>query len=84
MTQFPIFYQGGVTQMRFQPGLGRLLAAAADNLISILDVETLGCILKLQVSCELCLYMCNQHYILIGLICLNGKHTSIIKVLINS
>ncbi|KAE9601854.1 putative transcription factor WD40-like family [Lupinus albus] len=41
-------FKGGVTQMRFQPGLGRLLAAAVDNLISILDVETLGCILKLQ------------------------------------
>ncbi|KAL1289458.1 hypothetical protein HN51_057582 [Arachis hypogaea] len=41
-------YKGGVTQMRFQPRLGRLLAAAVDNLISIIDVETLGCTLKLQ------------------------------------
>ncbi|MED6110971.1 hypothetical protein PIB30_047968 [Stylosanthes scabra] len=41
-------FKGGATQMRFQPRLGRLLAAAVDNLISIIDVETLGCTLKLQ------------------------------------
>ncbi|KAK7292087.1 hypothetical protein RIF29_07771 [Crotalaria pallida] len=43
-----VFKGGGVTQMRFQPGLGRLLAAAVDNLVTVLDAETLGCILKLQ------------------------------------
>uniref|UniRef100_A0A0R0JUX7 LisH domain-containing protein n=1 Tax=Glycine max TaxID=3847 RepID=A0A0R0JUX7_SOYBN len=40
--------KGGATQMRFQPGLGRLLAAAVDNSVSIFDVETQGCRLKLQ------------------------------------
>ncbi|XP_061345223.1 transcriptional corepressor LEUNIG-like [Gastrolobium bilobum] len=38
----------GVTQIRFQPYLGKLLAAAVDKLISILDVETPSCRLKLQ------------------------------------
>ncbi|KAK7388758.1 hypothetical protein VNO78_23585 [Psophocarpus tetragonolobus] len=41
-------FKGGAAQMRFQPCLGRLLAAAVDNFISIFDVETLGCRLKLQ------------------------------------
>ncbi|RRT47772.1 hypothetical protein B296_00036653 [Ensete ventricosum] len=33
-------FQGGTTQMRFQPRHGRYLAAAAENTICILDVET--------------------------------------------
>ncbi|XP_047173130.1 transcriptional corepressor LEUNIG-like [Vigna umbellata] len=41
-------FKGGATQMRFQPCLGRLLAAAVDDFVSIFDVETLGCRLKLQ------------------------------------
>lgn len=43
-------FQSGATKMRFQPRLGRILAAAVDNFISILDVETQVCRLKLQVS----------------------------------
>ena len=46
------FFQGGATQMRFQPRAGRLLAVAAENLVSILDVETQVCRLKLQVGCR--------------------------------
>ncbi|KAF5743283.1 Transcriptional corepressor LEUNIG -like protein [Tripterygium wilfordii] len=42
--------KGGTAQMRFQPRLGRYLAAAAENVISILDVETQACRLSLQVS----------------------------------
>ncbi|MCI21709.1 transcriptional corepressor LEUNIG-like, partial [Trifolium medium] len=34
---------GGTTQVRFQPRLGRYLAAAAENIVSILDVETQAC-----------------------------------------
>ncbi|XP_019057600.1 PREDICTED: transcriptional corepressor LEUNIG-like [Tarenaya hassleriana] len=41
-------FKGGATQMRFQPGAGRILAAAADNYVSILDVETQVCRRKLQ------------------------------------
>ncbi|GAB2233493.1 hypothetical protein Drorol1_Dr00002716 [Drosera rotundifolia] len=41
-------FKGGTTQMRFQPRHGRYLAAAAENLISILDVETQACQHKLQ------------------------------------
>ena len=36
--------------MRFQPRLGRYLAAAADNVVSILDVETQACRHSLQVG----------------------------------
>ena len=36
--------------MRFQPRLGRFLAAAADNIVSILDVETQACRNSLQVG----------------------------------
>ncbi|KAK7347449.1 hypothetical protein VNO80_21979 [Phaseolus coccineus] len=43
-------FKGGATQMRFQPCFGRLLAAAVDNFVSIFDVETLGCRLKLQLQ----------------------------------
>jgi len=31
--------QGGTTQVRFQPRFGQLLAAAAENVVSIFDVE---------------------------------------------
>ncbi|EEF48322.1 WD-repeat protein, putative [Ricinus communis] len=41
-------FKGGATQTRFQPHHGRILAAAAENVISILDVETQQCRLKLQ------------------------------------
>ncbi|XP_021911778.1 transcriptional corepressor LEUNIG-like isoform X2 [Carica papaya] len=41
-------FKGGATQIRFQPRLGRIIAAAADNFISILDVETQVCRFKLQ------------------------------------
>ncbi|KAB2618720.1 transcriptional corepressor LEUNIG-like [Pyrus ussuriensis x Pyrus communis] len=41
-------FKGGATQVRFQPRFGRNLAAAADNFVSILDVETQVCRLKLQ------------------------------------
>ncbi|KDP32334.1 hypothetical protein JCGZ_13259 [Jatropha curcas] len=41
-------FKGGATQTRFQPHVGRILAAAAENIISILDVETQVCRLKLQ------------------------------------
>lgn len=36
--------------MRFQPRLGRYLAAAAENVVSILDVDTQSCRHSLKVS----------------------------------
>lgn len=36
-------FKGGINQVRFQPRLGRYLAAAAENVVSILDVETQAC-----------------------------------------
>jgi WD40 repeat protein len=48
--------KGGMTQMRFQPRQGRLLAAAAENVVSILDVESETCVHSLNVcnsdSCQ--------------------------------
>ncbi|KAL2897758.1 Transcriptional corepressor LEUNIG [Bienertia sinuspersici] len=41
-------FKGGSTQIRFQPCQGRYLAAASDNIISILDVETQACQHRLQ------------------------------------
>ncbi|KAJ4957815.1 hypothetical protein NE237_024926 [Protea cynaroides] len=41
-------FKGGTTQMRFQPRLGRYLAAASENVVSILDVETQTCRHSLQ------------------------------------
>lgn len=41
--------QGGMTQMRFQPRQGRLLAAAAENVVSIFDVDSETCVHTLQV-----------------------------------
>lgn len=46
--------QGGMTQMRFQPRQGRLLAAAAENVVSIFDVETETCVHTLQVFVIAC------------------------------
>ncbi|KAK9741776.1 hypothetical protein RND81_03G127200 [Saponaria officinalis] len=40
--------KGGNTQVRFQPRHGRYLAAAAENVISIFDVETQTCQHRLQ------------------------------------
>jgi hypothetical protein len=39
-----------MAQMRFQPRAGKYLAAAAENVVSILDVETQACRHSLQVS----------------------------------
>lgn len=36
-------FKGGTAQVRFQPRLGRYLAAAAENVVSILDAETQTC-----------------------------------------
>jgi hypothetical protein len=36
--------------VRFQPRLGRYLAAAAENIVSILDVETQACRYSLKVG----------------------------------
>ncbi|XP_039165976.1 transcriptional corepressor LEUNIG-like isoform X2 [Eucalyptus grandis] len=41
-------FRGGTAQLRFQPRLGMYLAAAADNVLSILDVETQACRQTLQ------------------------------------
>ncbi|PQM36914.1 transcriptional corepressor LEUNIG isoform X3 [Prunus yedoensis var. nudiflora] len=46
-------FKGGTVQMRFQPRHGRFLAAAADNVVSILDVETQACRHSLQVHVSL-------------------------------
>lgn len=32
--------QGGIAQVRFQPRVGQFLAAAAENVVSIFDVES--------------------------------------------
>ncbi|GLT97792.1 hypothetical protein SLE2022_153410 [Rubroshorea leprosula] len=40
--------KGGSKQIRFQPRIGQLLAAAAENVVSIFDVETDRCIHLLQ------------------------------------
>ncbi|KAE8682873.1 Transcriptional corepressor LEUNIG [Hibiscus syriacus] len=40
--------KGGASQIRFQPRVGRFLAAAADNTVSLLDVEAQVCRAKLQ------------------------------------
>lgn len=38
--------------MRFQPRLGRYLAAAAENIVSIFDVETQACRYSLKVGLQ--------------------------------
>lgn len=37
---FLIKYQGGTAQVRFQPNIGQLLAAAAESVVSVFDVES--------------------------------------------
>ncbi|BFG18787.1 hypothetical protein CerSpe_050610 [Prunus speciosa] len=46
-------FKGGTAQMRFQPRHGRF-HAAADNVVSILDVETQACRSSLQISLTFC------------------------------
>jgi len=41
--------QGGSTQLRFQPRVGKYLAASSANVVSVLDVETQACRHSLQV-----------------------------------
>ncbi|XP_022961287.1 transcriptional corepressor LEUNIG-like isoform X1 [Cucurbita moschata] len=41
-------FKGGATKLRFQPNNGRMLAAAMGNVVSIIDIETQVCRLKLQ------------------------------------
>jgi hypothetical protein len=45
--------------MRFQPRLGRYLAAVAENVVSILDTETQACRHSLQVALTLSLLFSN-------------------------
>ena len=42
--------QGGMSQVRFQPRTGKLLAAASENVVAIYDVETETCLHSLQVD----------------------------------
>ncbi|KAI3687746.1 hypothetical protein L1987_81448 [Smallanthus sonchifolius] len=46
--EFVLKNQGATSQVRFQPRHGRFLAAAAENIVSILDVETQACRYTLQ------------------------------------
>jgi len=48
--------QGATTQVRFQPSSGRLLAVAADSVVSILDVQSEACLRTLEVSNSTVLY----------------------------
>uniref|UniRef100_A0A0D9UXG2 LisH domain-containing protein n=1 Tax=Leersia perrieri TaxID=77586 RepID=A0A0D9UXG2_9ORYZ len=41
-------FKGGSSQLRFQPRLGGYLAAASENAVSILDVETQACIRRFE------------------------------------
>ncbi|KAL0559444.1 hypothetical protein IC582_004055 [Cucumis melo] len=41
-------FKGGATKLRFQPNNGRMLAAAAGKVVSIIDIETQVCRLKVQ------------------------------------
>ncbi|CAN8229685.1 unnamed protein product [Cochlearia groenlandica] len=41
-------YKGGSTQVRFQPRVGKYLAASSANVVSVLDVETQACRHSLQ------------------------------------
>lgn len=41
-------FKGGATKLRFQPNNGRMLAAAVGNVVSIIDIETQVCRVKLQ------------------------------------
>ncbi|KAL6626853.1 hypothetical protein ACP70R_030579 [Stipagrostis hirtigluma subsp. patula] len=41
-------FEGGSTQVRFQPRAGRYLAAASNNMVSILDVETQACVRRFE------------------------------------
>lgn len=55
--------QGGIAQMRFQPRVGRLLAAAAENKVTIFDVESETVIQTLQAcyplaTFQICLVLC--------------------------
>jgi hypothetical protein len=45
--------------MRFQPRLGRYLAAVADNVVSILDVDTQACRHSLKVDLTFSLLFSN-------------------------
>ncbi|KAG8053226.1 hypothetical protein GUJ93_ZPchr0001g31078 [Zizania palustris] len=41
-------FKGGSSQLRFQPHHGRYLAAASENVVSILDVETQACLRRFE------------------------------------
>ena len=50
INEIHVVEQGGAAQVRFQPRLGHLLAAAAENVVSIFDVEADRQMHALQVS----------------------------------
>ncbi|KAK9041027.1 hypothetical protein V6N11_016153 [Hibiscus sabdariffa] len=50
--------KGGMAQVRFQPRIGHLLAAASDKVVSVFDVETNRQILTFQGHSEMVNYIC--------------------------
>ncbi|XP_075649239.1 transcriptional corepressor LEUNIG_HOMOLOG-like [Castanea sativa] len=50
--------KGGMAQVRFQPRIGQLLAAASDKVVSIVDVETDRKTLSFQGHSEMVNYIC--------------------------
>ncbi|KAG7987670.1 hypothetical protein I3843_03G145700 [Carya illinoinensis] len=50
--------KGGMTQVRFQPRIGQLLAAASDQVVSIFDVETNRQTYSFQGHSEMVNYIC--------------------------
>ncbi|KAM3683891.1 hypothetical protein ACJW31_12G183200 [Castanea mollissima] len=50
--------KGGMAQVRFQPRIGQLLAAASDKVVSIFDVETDRKTLSFQGHSEMVNYIC--------------------------
>ncbi|KAE9622159.1 putative transcription factor WD40-like family [Lupinus albus] len=53
-----LLFQGGNAKVRFQPGVGQVLAAAYDNGVSIFDAETSTHIYSLQGHPEAVSYIC--------------------------
>ena len=81
---FSLCMQGGTTQMRFQPRHGRYLAAAAENTIGILDVETQARRHLLQVGCliwNIRYAMEAVHHVLLLICYVNHKMISQVRII---
>ncbi|KAL6848025.1 hypothetical protein ACP4OV_022153 [Aristida adscensionis] len=73
-------FKGGSTQVRFQPRLGGCLAAASDNVVSILDVETRAIVRRFELALKFALCQTVGHVKRVNSLCWDPSGEYVVSV----